>query len=195
MPARMQMTDKTPRVDGAVRARNARHGHVCRASECFARLSIGSGRYEVAHATDCPGLLAFRGEEQAEWTALDRRVSDGWIEIGADILLLDPDVMHSFLQTHAVCIAMRDGPTPEMDFDTMGIAWSARLLDNREGEVRLADGTWHHGAQGLRPATDARERAILVLLKAVPDLRAHFEPHVSLWARRIAQGLRVMPNV
>lgn len=187
------MTDAIPDTSAQERPRNARHGHSCSASVPFARLTIGSASYEVAEAAGEPSLLAFRADGQQEWTALDRKVSDGWIEIMADILLLDPDVLFEFLQTHAVRISADEKPPCQLEFDTLGVKWSARLTENRDGEVRFGSGEWQHARLGLKAPEDRRERAILILLATTADARARFEPHISHWARRIAQGVTVQP--
>jgi hypothetical protein len=188
-----QMTDIQPPRPDADRPRSARHGHSCRAKVPFARLGIGPGTYEVAEMADDSALLAFRVEGQQEWTALDRQISDGWVEIAADILLLDPDVIFEFLQTHAVSVGTENEPLYEMEFDTLGVRWSARLLENRDGEVRFADGAWQHARLGLQAPRDGRARAIMILLATTRDARARFEPHISNWARRISQGVSVQP--
>ena len=190
-----QMTDIQPPRQASDRPRSARHGHSCRAKAPFARLGIGPGAYEVSEMADDSALLAFRVEGQQEWTALDRRISDGWVEIAADILLLDPDVIFEFLQTHAVCVATECAPPYAMEFDTLGVRWSARLLENRDGEVRFGDGEWQHARLGIQAPKDGRARAIMVLLATTRDARARFEPHISNWARRIAQGVSVQPVI
>ncbi|MEQ8900731.1 MAG: hypothetical protein RID11_14570 [Roseovarius sp.] len=188
-----QMTDiQTPRP-GADRPRSASHGHSCRAKAPFARLGIGPGTYEVAEMAGDSALLAFRVEGQQEWTALDRPISDGWVEIAADIMLLDPDVLFEFLQTHALRVTTETEPPYEMEFDTLGVRWSARLLENRDGEVRFGDEAWQHARLGLQAPRDGRARAIMILLATTRDARARFEPHISNWARRISQGVSVQP--
>ncbi|MFD0857539.1 hypothetical protein [Roseovarius aquimarinus] len=187
------MTDQRRMADAV---RSARHGHLCRAGAPFARLDIGPRGYEIAHSLgpDGPdGTLAFRAEGHQEWCALDRRIACGWTAIAADILLLDPDVLFDFLQTHALRRKTEDGSAMELDFDTLGVAWSARLLQDRDGEVSVAGGPWHHARLGLRAPAEGRARAIMLLLAAVPDARSMFEPHVGEWAYRIAQGVRVTP--
>jgi hypothetical protein len=188
-----QMTDIQPPRPDADRPRSASHGHSCRAKAPFARLGIGPGTYEVAEMTGDGALLAFRVEGQQEWTALDRQISDGWVEIAADILLLDPDVIFEFLQTHAVRVGTENEPPYAMEFDTLGVRWSARLLENRDGEVRFGDEAWQHARLGIQAPRDGRARAIMILLATTRDARARFEPHISNWARRIAQGVRVQP--
>jgi hypothetical protein len=107
--------------------------------------------------------------------------------------LLDPDVLYDFLMTHAVRTQTAQEPPYDMAFDTLGTKWTARLLQDRDGEVCFGDGIWHHARLGLKAPQDGRERAIMVLMAALPDARLRFEPHITNWARRIAQGLRVMP--
>ena len=186
------MTDIPPAATGNPPRRSPSHGHSCRAQAPFARLVIGDGHYEVAHANSDLPLLAFRLHGQMEWTALDRQIADGWIAIAADILLLDADVIYDFLTTHAVRLTDTDCPE-EMQFNTLGLHWSARLTDSRTGEVRFGSGTWRHANLGLRAPTDRRACAILLLLACFPDARERFEPHISYWARRIAQGVSIQP--
>jgi hypothetical protein len=195
MQTQPQMTDTQAPRPAADRPRSTRHGHSCRAGAAFARLAIGQGFYEVAETTEAGAPLAFRVEGQQEWTAIDRNIRDGWAEIAADILLLDPDVIFEFLQTHAVRIGTENDPPYAMEFDTLGVRWSARLLENRDGEVRFGGGEWQHARLGIQAPRDGRERAILILLAAVRDARARFEPHISNWARRIAQGVSVQPVI
>ncbi|WP_417727010.1 hypothetical protein [Roseovarius sp.] len=192
MHSQSLMTDTiAPQAD--YRPRCASHGHVCRAETPFAQLSIGTRNYEIAEATGEIERLAFRAEGQQEWCALDRRVTEGWVEISSDILLLDPDVLFDFLHTHALRISTAQEPPYEMRYDTLGIKWTARLLQDRDGEVCFEDGIWHYARLGLRAPSDGRERAIMVLLAAIPDARLRFEPHITEWAHRIARGVRVIP--
>ena len=199
MQTTMHMTDPGRRPEAASYKRSARHGHVCRAGAAFARLQIGLHGYEVAEGEDGIGgggaarTLAFRAAGTAEWTALDRRSTCGWTAIAADILLLDPDVLVDFLQTHAVQIGDAGASPTRLDFDTLGVTWSARLLHDRDGEISVSGGPWHHARLGLRTPDEARARAIMILLAALPDPRAAFEPHVTDWAHRIAQGVQVAP--
>jgi hypothetical protein len=192
MHSQTLMTDTfAPRAESCPRC--ASHGHVCSASAPFAHLTLGARSYEIAEATGEGERLAFRAQGQQEWCALDRRIAEGWIEVGSDILLLDPDVLYDFLMTHAVRTQTAQEPPYDMAFDTLGTKWTARLLQDRDGEVCFGDGIWHHARLGLKAPQDGRERAIMVLMAALPDARLRFEPHITNWARRIAQGLRVMP--
>lgn len=192
MHSQAHMTD-TPIPQNENRPRSASHGHVCSAGAPFAQLSIGLRTYEIAEALSEGERLAFRAKGQQEWAALDRVIADGWVEIASDILLLDPDMLFDFLHTHAVRTGTGAEPPYEMEFNTLGIKWAARLLQDRDGEVRFGSGTWHHARLGLKAPSDGRERAIMVLLAACPDVRTRFEPHIVHWARRIAQGVRVIP--
>jgi hypothetical protein len=192
MHSQTLMTDTfVPRTDS--QSRCASHGHVCSAEAPFAQVSIGSRSYEIAEALREGDHLAFRTHGQQEWCALDRRVADGWVAIASDILLLDPDVLFDFLHTHAVRVSTTQEPPYDMEFDTLGIKWTARLLQDRDGEVSFGDGLWHHARLGLKAPSDGRARAIMVLLAATPEARLRFEPHITHWAHRIAQGVRVIP--
>lgn len=192
MHSQTLMTDTLfPRAD--CRPRCASHGHVCSAGTPFAQLTLGVRNYEIAEATGEGERLAFRAQGQQEWCALDRRIADGWIAVGSDILLLDPDVLFDFLMTHAVRTSTEQEPPYDMTFDTLGTKWTARLLQDRDGEVCFGDDIWHHARLGLKAPQDGRERAIMVLIAALPDARLRFEPHITHWAHRIAQGVRVMP--
>lgn len=193
MHAKPQMTDsQMPHTDlrGPL---SARHGHICSAGQPFARLTIGERAYEIADTTDGSGMLGFRSAGQQEWSALDRQLEEGWVTITADILLLDPDVLFDFLQTHAVRCADTSEDSSQLDFDTLGVKWSARLLQDRDGEVRFDGGDWHYARLGLRAPNDGRKRAIMLLLAAMPNARALFEPHVTNWASRIAKGVQIHP--
>lgn len=190
-----RMTDARPDLAMHKAVRHARHGHICRAGAPFAALVIGARSYEVALERGEGPMLAFRAPEQEEWSALDRRLEDGWVAVAADILLLDPDVLYEFLRTHAL---RRDGdgaPGTMMEFDTLGVAWSVRFTGDRTGEVRVGAGPWHPSRLGLRAPAEPRARAVLMLLAGLPDARAHFEPHVSEWAMRIAKGVQVTPRI
>jgi len=193
MSAQAQMTDLPSQSDTLLSARDPRHGHICSAGEPFARLSIGDRRYEVAETVDGSDILAFRTNTQREWSALDRKLDDGWVAITADILLLDPDVLFDFLQTHAVRSREANKNSNLLEFDTLGIKWSARLLQNRDGEVRLGTDEWVSANLGLRAPSEARERAIMLLLSALPNVRSAFEPHLTDWASRLAKGVHVEP--
>lgn len=188
-----RMTD-TQMPDNAVRsALSSRHGHICSAGSAFAKISIGERSYDVAEATQETDMLAFRNAGQEEWLALDRKIEDGWVQITSDILLLDPDVLFDFLQTHAVHCRNNIDDNTELDFDTLGVKWSARLLENRDGEVRFDNEDWRYARLGLRAPSEGRRRAIMLLLAALPDARAVFEPHITNWASRIAKGVQIEP--
>ena len=195
MSATSLMTDVYADLLPAERKRNASHGHICRAGAAFALLQIGQRRYDIAPALLEEDNLAFRVEGQEEWTALDRTLEDGWVKVGADILLLDPDVLFEFLLTHAVS-SVSEGDNPyQLDFDTLGVRWSAILLHDRDGEVRIGDGAWQYARLGLNAPKDGRKRAIMLLLATLPNARSYFEPHITLWARRIAQGVTIRPSL
>lgn len=190
MQAQLQMTDSALSPEAA---RKAIHGHTCSAGAPFARITMGSNRYEIADAISEDALLAFRAEGQTSWTALDRSVADGWVKIAADILLIDPDVIFEFLHTHAIRTSATEGIPCEMDFDTFGKKWSARLLVGGIGEVRFGNEPWKRADLGPKAPPERRTRAILTLLACEPDSRHHFEPQITEWARRIATGVSVQP--
>lgn len=78
-------------------------GSICSAGAPFAMASIGPRSYEIAEILgDDESAIAFRIAGCQQWTALGRRTEDGWGQVAAEILLLDPDVLYDFLQTHAV---------------------------------------------------------------------------------------------
>lgn len=195
MSATSLMTDIYSDLLPAERKRNASHGHICRAGPAFALLQIGARRYDIAPAFGDGDNLAFRVEGQGEWTALDRTLDDGWVKIGADILLLDPDVLFDFLLTHAVSSVSDLENLNQLDFDTLGVRWSATLMHDRDGEVRIGDGAWQYARLGLNAPKDGRKRAIMLLLATLPNARSYFEPHITLWARRIAQGVAIRPSL
>ncbi len=187
------MTDKAMPHAAHLLPRNPGHGHICSAEPPFASLQIGSRVYDIAHALRDEAMLAFRVSGQQEFSALDRQLTDGWAKIGADILLLDPDVLFDFLLTHAVSQRAGDGDLTQLDFDTLGVAWSARLLHDRDGEVRIGQGEWQYARLGLNAPKEGRKRAIMLLLATLPNARSYFEPHITLWAERIAQGVTIKP--
>lgn len=189
------MTDKIRPTTNQFIARNPGHGHICSAEAPFASLQIGTRIYDIAHALRDDAMLAFRVAGQREFSALDRQLTDGWDKIGADILLLDPDVLFDFLLTHAVTKHSDSGDLMQLDFDTLGVAWSARLLHDRDGEVRLGAGDWQYARLGLNAPKEGRKRAILLLLATLPNARSHFEPHITHWAERIAQGVTIKPVI
>ena len=193
MTLQTQATDSVAVDPGTRRPRSPLHGHSCRASAPFAAIRLGPSTYEVADALDGKNLLAFRIAGQGEWIALDRQVDDGWIEIAADILLLDPDVLFDFLQTHAVSISKLEKPEYKFEFDTFGIPWSAHLLCEREGQARFGNEAWKSARLPINAPNDPRARAIMTLLATTPDARDRFEPHISNWARRIAKGVTIQP--
>lgn len=195
MSATSLMTDVYSDLLPAERKRTASHGHICRAGATFAVLQIGPRAYDIAPAFGDDDTLAFRVEGQQEWTALDRTLNDGWVKIGADILLLDPDVLFDFLLTHAVSTVSDSENLHQLDFDTLGVRWSAVLTHDRDGEVRVADGPWQYARLGLNAPKDGRKRAIMLLLATLPNARSYFEPHITLWARRIAQGVTIKPSL
>lgn len=169
-------------------------GSICSAGAPFALVSIGARSYEIAEILgDDLSAIAFRIAGGAEWTALGRRAEDGWGQVGAEILLLDPDVLFDFLQTHAVRTGTSETPPYSMHFNTLGVAWSASLTQNRDGTVCFEGDEPRHARLGRNAPSDGRARAILLLLSAYPDARARFEPHISQWAQRIAQGVCVKP--
>ena len=167
-------------------------GASCSAGAPFAQVSISPRSYEIADVTsDDSGAIAFRITGEQEWSALGSRTSDGWGQVTAEILLLDPDVLFDFLQTHAV--RTRTVPPYSMEFDTLGVAWSASLHHDRDGTVRFRDDAPRHASLGDNAPSDGRTRSIMLLLAAYPDARDRFEPHISQWAQRIAQGVCVKP--
>lgn len=169
-------------------------GTICSTGAPFATLSIGARSYEIADVTGSESsMIAFRVCGGIEWTALGRRTEDGWGQVAAEILLIDPDVLFDFLQTHAVRITTIDTAPYCMEFDTLGIAWSACLTQDHGGTVSFADEDPRHARLGLNAPSDGRARAIMLLLSAYPEARARFEPHISQWAQRIAQGVCVKP--
>ncbi|MEN8739125.1 MAG: hypothetical protein ABF308_05010 [Phaeobacter gallaeciensis] len=169
-------------------------GSACSAGAPFAMVSIGPRSYEIAEVTaDEASAIAFRTAGEQGWTALGRRTEDGWALVAAEILLLDPDVLFDFLQTHAVRTGTSEAPPYSMHFDTLGVAWSASLTQDRDGLISFGDEKPRHARLGQNAPSDGRARAILLLLSAYPDARTLFEPHISQWAQRIAQGVSVKP--
>lgn len=173
---------------------DVQQGSPCSAGAPFSQVTIGTHNYEIAdvEGTDS-GAIAFRVLGEATWTALSRQVVDGWEQITAEILLRDPDVLFDFLQTHAVRLQASTESPYRLDFDTLGVAWSADLLHDFDGMVCFAGDTPRHTRLGPNAPSDGRARAIMLLLAAYPDARERFEPHVSQWAQRIAQGVCVKP--
>ena len=169
-------------------------GAICSAGSPFAVVSIGSRSYEIADVTgDEASLIAFRVSGGDEWTALGRRTEDGWGQIGAEILLLDPDVLFDFLQTHAVRMTTSETAPYCMEFDTLGVVWLVCLMHDHDGTVCFSGEEPRHARLGRNAPSDGRARAIMLLLSAYPDARTRFEPHISHWAQRIAQGISVKP--
>ena len=182
-------TQQTARRTGGVQP-----GSACSAGSPFALVGIGARSYEIADVLgDDETAIAFRVAGGAEWTALGSRNEDGWGQIGAEILLLDPDVLFDFLQTHAVRTGTSPVPPYCMTFDTLGIGWSACLMQDRDGTVSFENDDPRHVRLGRNAPSDGRARAIMLLLSAYPDARARLEPHISQWAQRIAQGVSVKP--
>ena len=169
-------------------------GSICSAGAPFASVSIGPRSYEIADVLgDEDSVIAFRIAGCDHWTALGRRTEDGWAQVTAEILLIDPDVLYDFLQTHAVRTGTSEAPPYSMHFDTLGVAWSASLTGDRDGMVCFADDAPRHARLGRNAPSDGRARSIMLLLSAYPDARSRFEPHISQWAQRIAQGVSVKP--
>jgi hypothetical protein len=167
-------------------------GNTCSAGAPFAQVSISPRSYDIAEViSDEADRIAFRITGESEWTALGRSTADGWAQVAAEILLLDPDVLFDFLQTHAV----RTGTVPPccMEFDTLGVTWSACLNHEHDGTVGFAGDEPRHARLGMSAPSDGRARAIMLLLAAYPDAHERFEPHISQWAQRIAQGVCVKP--
>ena len=176
------------------RASGMHPGCACSAGAPFACASIGARSYEIADVTGGDAsTIAFRIVGGVEWTALGCRTEDGWAQVTAEILLLDPDVLFDFLQTHAVRTGTSQVPPYAMEFDTLGVGWSACLMQDRDGMVSFAGEEPRHARLGRNAPSDGRARAILLLLSAYPEARDRFEPHISQWARRIAQGVSVKP--
>ena len=121
---------------------NDMHGRVCSAGAPFARLQLGKNIYEIANAIADTDMLAFRGDGCRTWTALDRRQSDGWARLGADILLADPDSYYDFLQTHAVRVSGDSRKGGPVQFDTLGQKWSVRLEDGGRCLLEFGDDEW-----------------------------------------------------
>lgn len=171
----------------------AMHGHTCSADVPFARLSIGPANYEIADALNEEDMLAFRSEGHTIWTAIDRRISDGWNRIGADILLADPDSVYEFLRTHAVRVAKVLEPQVEQSFDTLGTPWQVRFISSFSAEISFDGGEWEMVNLGARASVDHRERAILTLIKSSVDVKTIFSQSVENWASRIATGCSIAP--
>lgn len=173
---------------------DVQEGRACSAGAPFSQVTIGTHDYEIADVAGTKtGAIAFRVTGESTWTALSRQVTDGWEQVTAEILLRDPDVLYDFLQTHAVRLQTSTASPLRLDFDTLGLAWSANLLHDRDGTVCFAGDAQRHARLGQNAPSEARARAILLLLAAYPDARDRFEPHVSQWAQRIAQGVCVKP--
>jgi hypothetical protein len=193
MQTQAMMTDTYTQQDTR-RKGGAQPGSACSAGAPYALVSIGVRSYEIADiiAEDDAGI-AFRVSGDVEWTALGSRSEDGWGQVAAEILLLDPDVLFDFLQTHAVRIGTSAVPPYCMSFDTLGVGWSACLTQDRDGTVSFEGDEPRHARLGRNAPSDGRARAIMLLLSAYPDARARLEPHISQWAHRIAQGVSVRP--
>lgn len=169
-------------------------GSACSAGAPFALVSIGSRSYEIADVLgDDASTIAFRVAGHQEWTTLGSRASDGWGQIGTEILLLDPDILYDFLQTHAVRTGTSETPPFSMVFNTLGVEWSASLLQDHDGIVCFEGDEPGHTRLGRNAPSDGRARSIMLLLSAYPDARERLEPHISQWAQRIAQGVSVKP--
>lgn len=159
----------------------------------FAILMLGTDRYEIADVTiDDQERLAFRPEGASEWTALDRTLEDGWTRVGADIVLSQPEAVKSFLQTHAVRLS-GDGVEDELEFDTLGTVWHVSLGSSGLAAVAFADRSIVPLKYKDELPDDARDKAISILLKAIPDVHDHFEEDIDFWAVRIASGVTVLP--
>lgn len=187
------MTDTQSDLLPSERKRSAVHGHICSAGAPFAALQVGTRRYEIATSLRDENMLAFRVAGQQEWSALDRALDEGWVKIGADILLLDPDVLFDFLLTHAVVTVSDAERVNQLDFDTLGVRWSAVLMHDRDGEVMIDGGAWQYARLGMNAPKEGRKRAIMLLLATLPNAHSYFEPHITQWARRIAQGVTIRP--
>lgn len=169
-------------------------GSTCSAGAPFALVSIGSRSYEIAEISgEADGTIAFRVSGDGEWTALGSRTDDGWNRVGAEILLLDPDVLYDFLQTHALRTQTSPVPPYSMTFDTLGVSWSASLTQDHDGMVSFDGDKPRHVRLGRNAPSDGRARAIMLLLSGYEDARERLEPHISQWAQRIAQGVCVKP--
>lgn len=172
---------------------NDLHGRVCNAGAPFARVQIGKNIYEIANAITEAEMLAFRGEGCRTWTALDRRQSDGWVRIGADILLADPDSYYDFLQTHAVRISGDSRKDEPVHFDTLGRKWSVRLEQGGRCLLQYKGSEWSEVDLGERPPADLRERSILALMKSDLGFEECVRTDFEQWAERIAMGVQVQP--
>lgn len=173
---------------------DVRQGSACSAGAPFSQVTIGTRHYEIADVAGTEtGAIAFRVAGEPTWTALSRKVADGWERVAAEILLHDPDVLYDFLQTHAVRLQTSAAAPYRLDFDTLGVTWSANLLHDHDGTVCFAGDAPRHVRLGRNASSEGRTRAIMLLLAAYPDARDRFEPHISQWAQRIAQGVCVKP--
>ena len=159
----------------------------------FARIVLGDRAFHVCDRTDEEGALAFRPEAGGPWMCVSHTLENGWLRIGADILQSDPEVLSHFLGTHAVRQSgwYREGD--EIRFDTLGTAWSVRLIDAAHAEVVLADEAPRIADPGVATSDDLRERAIEVLIAAYPDLGQRFAAEIDHWAVRLASGGVVTP--
>lgn len=174
---------------------NDLHGRVCSAGAPFARLQLGKNIYEIANAIADTEMLAFRGDGCRTWTALDRRQSDGWARLGADILLADPDSYYDFLQTHAVRVSGDSRKGEAVHFDTLGHKWSVRLEDRGRCLLEFGDGEWSEVDLGERAPADLRERSILALMKSGCGFENRVRKDYEQWAERIAMGVQVQPVI
>ncbi len=165
----------------------------CAVNAPFARAEIGDVIYEVAEMIDAADRLAFRQLGAEDWMSLSRTLEDGWSRICADILNTDPENLRHFLTTHAVRTRgwYRNGES--IVFDTLGVIWAVRRINDRRAEV-IFDGVGPRSADpSVATHADLREQAIEVLIAAFPDLRQRFATAVDQWAVRLASGARVTP--
>ncbi len=159
----------------------------------FAILTLGVERYEIADVMiDEEERLAFRPEGEDTWTALDRTIEDGWNRVGADIVASKPTALKSFLQTHAVRLS-GNGVEDELEFYTLGTVWNVSLGSSGLAAVAFDDRAVVPVRYKDELPDDTRDKAIAILVKAIPDLREHFDEDIDLWAYRIASGVSILP--
>ena len=159
----------------------------------FARLRIGLKTFDIAELGPPEGLLCFREAGKSRWIALRVGIEDGWHRIGGDILMADPAAMTHFLHTHAVRLHGWFGAGQRIAFDTLGTPWSVDCPDAIRARIAFADEPEVELPQSRATADDPRDRAIQLLIAAIPGLRARFGAGVEDWARRLAAGASVAP--
>lgn len=156
----------------------------------LARVRIGAAVHVVGR---CEGSGALALRDDAGWQALAARIEDGWTTIAAEIVRRAPGALENFVRTHMLGKTPASAPPGEHRFDLQGLEWE--MTDTPQSvTIRFVAGGPDAGRfDDLAGRGDLRQRSIIALMRALPDLQDRVDDDLRGWASRIAAGATVEP--